>query len=183
MKRLPFLLLLIGAPALAQEPECPPGQMLIRKEDKRTVVDSQRTEITYVLSCEPLPEPVRPAWYGWQTLLLDVASIGLVAGSIATRDETATQLGGTLGGAAFVIAPPAVHAAHKNKPAIIRSVLMRLGAPVLGVLAGFLIGGAVRSSDESDAPAIGAAIGAGTGAIFASVFDAAVWARPPGVAQ
>jgi hypothetical protein len=151
--------------------------MLLRKEDKRIVVDDQRTETTYVLSCEPLPKPVEPTWYGWQTLLFDAAAIGVVAGSIATRDDTATQLGGALGGAAFVIAPPAVHAAHKNKPAIVKSVLLRLSAPVLGTLLGFLIGGAARSSDESDAPAIGAGVGAGVGVLFASVYDGAVLAR------
>jgi hypothetical protein len=76
------------------------------------------------------PKP-RREWYGWQTLLADGASFGLVIAG--------THSGGGLlvaGGTSYALAAPLIHAAHANDGAAGISVALRLGLPLAGGLIG-----------------------------------------------
>lgn len=97
------------------------------------------------------PVAVSPAgleegrWYGWQTLLLDAASIGIFAGSFAVKrleskagspDAADAPLYYTMaatGGALFMLDNSIVHAAHGRFGAMGRSFGLMVGVP-LGLL-------------------------------------------------
>jgi hypothetical protein len=69
----------------------------------------------------------RETWYGWQTLLLDGASIGLM---LTKSDATGWGVVG------YFFAPSIVHFAHRNVGNGFASIGLRIGLPFVGILLG-----------------------------------------------
>lgn len=106
----------------------------------------------------------RPTWYGWQTLLADGASIAV------TPAVPLVGLGG------YVLGGPIVHLAHGRVGAALGSLGLRVGAPIAGGTAAYLIQGKCRGDFCGVAPLLGA----GVGLISAIALDSALLARAPG---
>jgi len=138
------------------------------------------------------PVQARPAsstWYGWQTLAVDTAGLGLMTlaysksgnGSSIGTEEAALAAGLGL----YVVGAPAVHALHgRTKPALI-DFAIRLGAPVVVGLIGAGIGGATEGSCSGQAfcgiaPLAFGAIGMLAGGVGAIALDAALLSHEPG---
>ena len=84
-----------------------------------------------VPSLDEEPESNR-RWYGWQTLLVNAASVGVMAAAAAANNETLFWAGAvplTLGG-------PAVHFFHDNYAEGILSLGLHAGTPALLALGG-----------------------------------------------
>ncbi|MFO0639960.1 MAG: hypothetical protein U0183_12160 [Polyangiaceae bacterium] len=120
-------------------------------------------------------EPARE-WYGYQTLLVDVAGIGMTIGSAGGGYPLAIA-----GLATYVAGGPIVHAAHGHGAKVAIDLGIRLGAPTAGLLTGALIGcaGGCRGDLGGLAGVVGGVFGAGIGVVTAIVIDAAVIAREP----
>jgi hypothetical protein len=112
----------------------------------------------------------RSEWYGWQTLLSDVATVGFVF----TQREESTFF--KLGVAAFVAVPPVIHFGHKNYVRGFESLGMRLLLPTGGAFLG-LMGGLAGCKGNVSCELVPAAVGGGIGVVTASVLDATVFAR------
>jgi hypothetical protein len=133
--------------------------------------------VIYVQAPPPTP-PGRPAeeeeesrWYGWQTLIVDAAATALTIGYYQ-------QWG--YGYVGFIIGPPIVHFAHGRVGIGFADMGVRLGAPVLLAVGGFLLGGGGGpngSSRDLGTSAAGAVIGFLIGYTGAIALDAAVFAR------
>jgi hypothetical protein len=82
---------------------------------------------------------VHEFWYGWQTLTIDAAAVGvLILG--ATSDRTALPFAEAAAGA-YAIGPPIVHFAHGNVGKGLGSLALRLLGPLVGYeLASWLSG-------------------------------------------
>lgn len=125
-------------------------------------------------------------WYGWQTALTDVASLGLgatasgLSGNGSSGREAANVVS-ALALTTFVLGGPTVHAAHQQWGKAGASLALRLGAPTVGAVGGFLVGNAACPHDDRDLPcsAVGAAFGLIAGAVSATILDAAVIAYEP----
>jgi hypothetical protein len=80
----------------------------------------------------PPPEPTR-TWYGWQTLLADGASLGLILVSASGHGESLQgfTVAGVLG---YFFAPPIVHWAHGNASNGFASLGIRAGGALLVVV-------------------------------------------------
>ena len=125
-------------------------------------------------------------WYGWQTLVVDGASLALgtaaigLSGSSSSGSEVG-NVAGVLTVSALVLGGPIVHAAHGNWEKAGGSLGLRLGAPAAGALGGFLVGSASCPHDDSDVPcsAVGGGIGLIAGAATAIIVDVAVLANEP----
>jgi hypothetical protein len=118
-------------------------------------------------------------WYGWQSLLVDGASVSLLAvdGALismaargdATFDAGATLLvlaPGVLGGFGYLLGGPVVHWAHGKVGTGFLSLGLRVVAPLAGLGVGALIPG-VAGYDNT----VGGLIGTGAGAGAAMVID------------
>ena len=132
------------------------------------------------------PAPQRSEWYGWQTALVDVASLGLGAAVIGLSGNSSSGSGaenvaGVLMVSTFVLGGPVVHAAHGQWGKAGASLGLRLGAPAAGALGGFLAGSASCPHDDGDVPcsAVGAGIGLIAGAATAIIVDAVMIAYEP----
>lgn len=130
--------------------------------------------------------PQRREWYGWQTVLVDVASLGLGATLTGLRGSGSSgrdvgNIAGVLTVTTFALGGPVVHAAHAQWEKAGASLGLRLGAPIAGALGGFLVGAASCPHDQRDVPcaAIGAGFGLFAGAATAIIVDAAVIAYKP----
>jgi hypothetical protein len=120
-------------------------------------------------------------WYGWQTLVADLAiqagggvayGIGL-AGDASDGVKNAISLS-ALGG--WVVVSPIVHALHGHGGKAVGSAALRIGVPLVTGAAGATIGW--LTSGESDKGAEdGAALGILAGVITVTILDAAVIAR------
>jgi hypothetical protein len=81
-------------------------------------------------------------WYGWQTLMSDVISSGLLIGGLemaGNSDSRSAPTGyalATVGGAGYVLGAPALHFMHERPAAAAGSLGLRLVLPVLGGLIG-----------------------------------------------
>jgi hypothetical protein len=129
------------------------------------------------------PPPPRRVWYGWQTLVVDGAAIGTMGLAFAVKDQNASAGSSLayLSMATYALGPPIVNLAHGNTRGALRSVGIRVGAPlvagfVLGAIGG-AIGFAVASpyrckplftfddnAPETSCAGLGAAVGFGLGA-------------------
>jgi len=130
--------------------------------------------------------PPRRHWYGWQTALVDAASLSLGASVAALSDQGHdSDVSGAVGGivvASYVLGGPIVHAAHGQWGTAGASLGLRLGAPVGGALGGLLLGYAVcPRHDDRDVPcsAVTAGVGGFLGFATALVVDSAVLAYEP----
>jgi hypothetical protein len=120
----------------------------------------------------------RRTWYGWQTLSVDGASLGLalVSSAIYSSRGSSNDASAALGlaaGLGFSFGSGIVHFVHRNPGRGFASFGLRLGMPI----AGAIVGAAVTSGCdgylcEKDGTGIGALIGAG-GAV---ALDAALFA-------
>ena len=123
-------------------------------------------------------------WYGWQVLLADAESIGLLALSF-TQDSNpgvqATLMGSAAAG--YVLGAPAVHWIQGEKSMAGVSLLLRLGLPLAGGFLGSLQGDGCSDTNESGefrfcvnlAPALGAV----AGMAVAMTIDAVALAHEP----
>jgi len=127
---------------------------------------------------EPTPkgiEPFRPKreWYGWQTLIVDGGSLGILIVGSSTNSSAAA-------GAFFftnILGPPIVHWAHGNVGTGFASFGIRGGAwlcMIAGILATADFGGGSSKSDSGAGVAL-VAVGV-IGVLAAPAIDAAVFA-------
>jgi hypothetical protein len=128
-------------------------------------------------------------WYGWQTLLADGASIGLIiGGGVATGSGSNSSIGSmlsTVGSLGYLIGGPIVHLANGRPLPALGSLGLRAGLPVGGGLVGILVG--LAACDRSSGGDFGSglcvvalgALGFVGGAIAAIAADAAWLARKP----
>jgi hypothetical protein len=97
-------------------------------------------------------QPVKTVrrWYGWQLLINDVASTGLlIAGAFAKAAEENGGIDDTPGGGlvwtsvgAFMLGGPIIHLAHGRLEAAVASLGLRAGGAFVGVGIGALMGAA-----------------------------------------
>lgn len=114
------------------------------------------------------PEPqAQTNWYGWQILLADALSVGLVYAG-GTHDQGAVVVAG-LG--AYGLGGPVVHLGHGRDGLAVASIGLRGGLPILGGVIGFF------ADTSSLTRAAGIAIGVIAGAATASALDISLLAR------
>lgn len=109
-------------------------------------------------------EPDGSEWYGWQTLLVDGASIGLTWGGMTSWHHDHAML--YLGMGTYALGGPTVHLAHGRPGAAAGSLLLRVGLGFGGMFAG-------ASADHDGESFAGAAYGLLAGMLAASAIDAA----------
>jgi hypothetical protein len=111
----------------------------------------------------------RSRWYGWQTLIVDGSALAVAF----VRPE--------LTPAVYVFGGPIVHAAHGRWGTGLLSLGLRVGAPLVGGLAGAAVTGGAGcvSSSSSSCISLGLVGGLLVGYATAVTVDAAVLAREP----
>ncbi|HTR53268.1 MAG TPA: hypothetical protein VMJ10_21380 [Kofleriaceae bacterium] len=122
---------------------------------------------------EPVAAPVASGAtesYALQTLAMDGASLAL----IAAGSKSGALVG--IGIAMYFAGAPAVHIHHDQIGHAGRSLLLRVGLPVLGAIVGHAI---TANETEGDGDIAGPALGVVCGAAAASLIDAAALARQP----
>lgn len=126
----------------------------------------------------PVPVREEKKWYGWQTLIVDGATVVTTIGVAPASSSGAAAVfwsGYLLGG-------PIVHWSNGQLGKGFASLGIRVGAPLVLGFTGALIGasgGGDRDSNSDDvsAAAVGAAVGILAGYVTAVAIDAAVLAR------
>jgi hypothetical protein len=120
-------------------------------------------------------------WYGWQTLLVDGATLGAIpleigaSSSFANTPSASYLLFTSLGG--YALGAPIIHAAHGHWKRGAADFGLRAGAVALGSAIGAAAGGAPSSCDGRVAGCLdqgggGLVAGAAIGAAVASLIDA-----------
>ena len=128
----------------------------------------------------PSEQTVDGEWYGWQTLIADGAALTLFVGGAALSDtgsggRTAAILPLALGGSAFFLGTPTIHATHGNWGTAAGSLGLRVALPLLGTEIGAGIDRCGVGYDESElCPVGGMAFGALIGLGTAMGIDAAL---------
>jgi len=74
--------------------------------------------------------PAARGWYGWQILVIDAASIGLLATGLSGTPNNTTAIAGAVG---FALGPVLVHALHNNSGAVARDLILRVLLPAAGI--------------------------------------------------
>lgn len=136
-----------------------PGKTYDSKPDSKSDSKSDSKADTKLDVNKPPPTPDKPTrWYGWQTLLVDAATTGLMIGAVADSREPGegalsllapTRLladppkhtafiDGSL--ALWTLAPAFVHAVHGRGTQAALSAPIRLFAPTLGTITGAVYG-------------------------------------------
>lgn len=121
----------------------------------------------------PRPRPA-PVYYGYQTLLVRLGGIGVMAASgvVANEAEGVSTAGFILGAGAVVFGPVVVHAVHGQPVNAVVSIAMNLllstGGAGLGALVGSATGG---SGDFGWGVAIGGFFGLATGQLAILILD------------
>jgi hypothetical protein len=137
---------------------------------------------------ESTPQPtvtMRAEWYGWQTLIVDSATLGTIPLELGTNASFAKTpsagylLVGSLSG--YALGAPLVHAAHGHWQRGLADFGLHVGALSLGGLVGGAAGGMPTSCDVKFAGCFtqtnnGLMVGAMLGAVLASVVDASLLA-------
>ena len=138
---------------------------------------------------------VDPAWYGWQAIIVDALSGGLLALSSQVPAQNGGVAVALVGVTDLVVTAPLIHAAHAQAGRAGISVAMRLGLTLLGGLFGVAAGGSMCQPppppaspgafflgglDCLGAQIDGALVGAGVGMAIAVIVDdsALAWDRP-----
>jgi hypothetical protein len=117
----------------------------------------------------------RPTWYGWQTLIMDGATLSIFV-SAATASSADDGLGAKLGGlgaASYELGPGIIHFVHGNPGRGLASFGIRVGLPLAGA---FIGASAASGCDGFRCEVGGAVVGALLGAGGAIAIDAAVFA-------
>jgi len=117
----------------------------------------------------------RPTWYGWQTLIMDGATLSIfVSAAIASSadDGVGAKLGGLVA-ASYELGPGIIHVVHGNPGRGLASFGIRVGLPLAGA---FIGASAASGCDGFRCEVGGAAVGALLGAGGAIAIDAAVFA-------
>jgi len=127
----------------------------------------------------PYVGPMR--WYGWETLVVDAGGISAFLAAVGSSNRGMSTGLVELGLATYVLGAPIVHAAEGHPREAGLSVGLRLGAPLVGGLSGFLLGGALCAKDDGDVPcpALTAALGILAGGVAAIAVDAEVLSDEP----
>ncbi len=98
-------------------------------------------------------------WYGYQTLAVDAAALGLYALSGTADGTTAGSVLGTTGVVAYAVVPGVIHLAHHSPGKAVGDLALRVGTPLVAGAIGFVIGLATYSPPPPSQPAtIGEAI-------------------------
>jgi hypothetical protein len=86
----------------------------------------------------PVPEQPRyeKVWYGYQTLIADAITLGLLVGGTASRSGGAV----TTGYVGFLLGTPIVHMVHGNLGPGFASIGIRLMLPLIGMGVGAVVG-------------------------------------------
>ena len=133
---------------------------------------------------EPSPAG-RRRWYGWQTLLIDGVSIGLVIGAVSTagpfisfsgrdKDQTLSTSLAVMSLGTYVLGAPTVHGLHGHGLKALGSLAMRIGGPAAIGLLGWGFGtGIEKILDRLGVADAGAGIGVFAGFVTPIVLDAA----------
>ncbi|HQY61683.1 MAG: hypothetical protein IPF92_30630 [Myxococcales bacterium] len=162
--------LLFAAPALADEPPTAPVS--------RGAARSRPAEAPAEPAAEAPAEPPASTWYGYQTLLADAASVGLLFASAGAES-------GGLAVTALVgmgAASPTIHLVHGRPWAAGGSLLVRGAAVTVGGLLGFTAASGCGGSGSLGCLYGGlpeAVTGGLIGYAAASLIDAAVLAHEP----
>jgi hypothetical protein len=143
------------------------------------ILTTSRARAAEPLPCEPPATPAPPtkdSWYGWQTLLVDAAALGMVlaapAGGEHTRDPLLVAGVGT-----YALGGPAVHLAHAGVGRALGSLALRAGLPIGGAFVGMALG---TASDHSGDAIAGGLVGFGLGLVGAVAIDASLVAWEEG---
>jgi hypothetical protein len=90
---------------------------------------------TVAAAPQPDPDvmPMAKRWYGWQTLSLDAAALGLGLASFASNDGqgTASALLGSGALSTYAFGAPALHLLRGHEGKAVMSLGLRVGVPVL----------------------------------------------------
>jgi hypothetical protein len=118
--------------------------------------------------------PKKPVWYGWQTLLVDGASVLALLGGITAP----------VGMVGYFVGGPIVHFAHGHVGKGLGDLGLRVGAPLLGGLGAVAIlesGNGPPGGDSPAGPIVFIFLGVLAGAGVASIVDAAAlgWEEVP----
>jgi hypothetical protein len=128
------------------------------------------------------PTPTREVSYGHQTLIADGVAIALVtAGFLQDNPYSGLALVG-VGANVYALGAPIVHFSNREVGNGFKSLGVRFGLPMLGMLIGEQLGSQVAiackvGEDCPDPGSTGLAIGAGLGALVAVAIDARFLAR------
>jgi hypothetical protein len=74
--------------------------------------------------------PASRGWYGWQILIIDAASIGLLARGLSGKGDSTAAIAGGVG---FALGPVVIHALHKNSGGLARDLVFRVLIPAAGI--------------------------------------------------
>jgi hypothetical protein len=124
---------------------------------------------------------VPPVWYGWQILLVDIASDVAFVEAIRLGNGATAPLAG-LGVAGYFAGGPIIHAAHGQSGNVGRSVAIRLLVPLGGFALGAVVGTAAcgGGGDCGLAAAVFGILGGMGGMLVAQLVDATTVAFEPG---
>jgi len=185
---LTLALVTFAVSAAADEPSSAASATSAEPAPEQAPVPLPKPSARIALAPAPTPnheqEKTTP-WYGYQTLLVDAASVGLfVAGS--AFDAPVAWVPATAG---VFLGGPAVHFARGRVETGFVSLGLRLGLPVLGGTIGYFVFVESYWGPESGVGVLGAGIGAAVvivgggliGLASASVLDAAWLARENGL--
>ncbi len=172
----------VGSSAASVSPNAPPNAPIVLSPGVPVEPKKKATVV------EPRADTRAPhrAWFGWQTLAVDIAIVGTTAAILRTTEEEnhlAVFAGGTL---LFLSASPLLHLAHGSGKSL-HSLLFRGASLGIGTAFGALIIAGFAGCTEATPCKLEivdfAAMGAGIGAIFAAIYDstAIAWKPAPGV--
>lgn len=95
---------------------------------------------------EPWPIAETGPWYGYQTLLVDAASLTVGAIALSHRGEIhADRLGSTaltlglIASVGYLAGPPALHALHGRPMRATGSLALRVGLPAVAAIASYVL--------------------------------------------
>lgn len=174
----------------ASAPVQAPQVMIIVEQPSQTVVVAPPASQPAHLEEPTAPRGKEEAkWYGYQTLIVDGASLGLVLGGAAmashssgssgsSRSNSGGDSGGSValaGGIGYLLGAPIVHWMHGRIGPGFGSLGLRVGLPLSGLFWGAIIGSAADSRHD-DGIGAGAAIGFVAGIGGAMLLDAALLA-------
>ncbi|MEO6575032.1 MAG: hypothetical protein ABIP89_14405 [Polyangiaceae bacterium] len=158
----------------AEPPTAPPQVMIVVEQPAPAVIVAAppaRIETSAAARGKDEEE-----WYGYQTLIVDAASLGLMIGGAAMASHSSGNTGGYValaGAAGYVLGAPIVHWTHGRIGPGFGSLGLRVGLPLSGLFWGAVIG-AASGSRHDDAVGAGAAIGFVGGMAGAILLDAAL---------
>jgi hypothetical protein len=123
---------------------------------------------------EPQLQPLRRAqiWYGWQTLFVDGAGIGMAIAGLATGSTPVN----TAGAVTYLFGPPIVHWVHGHGGKGVIDLGLRFLLPLVGFGVGALFGLTAGKNSEGvyDGAAVGGLIVGTLGVGAAVTIDAAL---------